>query len=111
MRLDPLWEPSISDLPPLVQARGLSPERQLYLYEKICPFCIERSMDLTCPIPLNLQESTTSVLAPTTSRTIPSSHPPSPSLLDAPPTKRLRQCGNCGRAGHNHRSCKQVEVN
>ena len=113
MRVDPLWEPNISDLPPLVQPRGLSQERQLYLYEKIRPFCTERSMDLTCPIPSYLQESTTSVLAPTTSRTIPSSHPPSPSLLDAPspPTKRLRQCGNCGRAGHNRRSCKQVEEN
>ena len=70
-------------------------------------------MDLTCPIPSYLQESTTSVPAPTTSRTILSSHPPSPSLLDAPspPTKRLRQCGNCGRAGHNRHSCKQVEEN
>ena len=110
MHLDPLWEPTISDLPPLVQPQGLSPERQLYLYEKIHPFCTERSMDLTCPIPSNLQEST-SVPAPTTSRTIPSSHPPSPPLLDAPSTKRLRQCANCGRAGHNHRSCKQVEEN
>ena len=111
MRLDPLWEPNISDLPPLVQPRGLSLERQLYLYEKICPFCTERSMDLTCPIPSYLQESTTSVPASTTSHTISSSHPPSPSLLNAPPTKRLRQCGNYGRAGHNHCSCKQVEEN
>ena len=63
----------------------------------------------TCPIPSHLQESKTSVLAPTTSCAIPSSHPPSPPLLDASPTKRLRQCCNCGRAGHNHCSCKEVE--
>ena len=51
MHLDPLWEPNISDLPSLVQPRGLSPETQLYLYVKVRPFCTERSMDLKCPIP------------------------------------------------------------
>ena len=68
-------------------------------------------MDLTCPIPSNLQALTTLLPAPTTSHVIPLSHPPSPPLLNAPPTKRLRQCGNCGRAGHNCRSCKQIEEN
>ena len=34
MCVNPLWQPSISDLPPVVQPQGLSPERQLYLYEK-----------------------------------------------------------------------------
>ena len=72
-------------------------------------------MDLTCPIPSNLQASTSSVPAPTTSRAISSSPPPSqsppPPLLDAPPNKRLRQCGNCGRSGHNLRLCRLVEEN
>ena len=71
-------------------------------------------MHLTCPIPSNHpQASTTSATIPITSRAIPSSHypsrSPSPSLLDAPPTKRIRQCSNYGRAGHNHRSCKQAD--
>ena len=71
-------------------------------------------MDLTCPIPSNHPEvSTTSATAPITSCAIPSSHypsqSPSPPLLDAPPTKRIRQCSNCGRAGHDCRSCKQAE--
>ena len=65
-------------------------------------------MDLTCPIPSNHpQASTTSATVPITSRTIPPSHypsrSPSPPLLDAPPTKRS------GRAGHNRRSCKQED--
>ena len=72
-------------------------------------------MDLTCPIPSNLQASTSSVPAPTTSRAILSSPPPSqsppPPLLNAPPNKRLRQCGNCGTSGHNHCSCRLVEEN
>ena len=67
-----------------------------------------------CPMPSNLRASTTSVPAPTTSHAIPS-HPPSqqqsPPLLDAPPSKRLRQYGNCGRAVHNHYSCRQVHEN
>ena len=78
MCVNPLWQPSISDFPPVVLPRGLSPERQLYLYEKIRPFCTDRSMDLTCPIPSNHpQASTTSATIPITSRAIPSSHYPS----------------------------------
>ena len=115
MCVNPLWQPSISDLPPVVQPQELSPERQPYLYEKIRPFCTDRSMDLTCPIPSNLQASTSSVPAPTTSRAISSSPPPSqslpPPLLHTPPNKRLRQRGNCGRSGHNRRSCRLVEEN
>ena len=72
-------------------------------------------MDLTCPVSSNLQASTSSVPAPTTSHAISSSPPPSqsppPPLLDAPPNKRLKQCGNCGRSGHNRRSCRLVEEN
>ena len=100
MRVKPLWQPSISDLQPLVQPQGASPERQLYLYKKYILYT-EWSMDLTCPIPSNLRASTTSVPAPTTYRGVPSSYPPCLPLLDAPPTKRPRQCGNCGGAGHN----------
>ena len=33
------------------------------------------------------------------------------SSISAPPNKRLRQCGKCGRSGHNLRLCRLVEEN
>ena len=67
-------------------------------------------MDLTCPISSNHHQPST-VTTPIISHARPSSHlpsqSPSPPLLDAPPTNRIKQCSNCG----NRRSCKQVAEN
>lgn len=47
---------SSAELPPVVHPKGLSEERQWYLFEKIRPFCSSlRSKDLTCPHPTALQ--------------------------------------------------------
>ena len=50
------WSPSSAQLPPVVHPKGLSEERQWYLFEKIRPFCTSlRSKDLTCPQPITLR--------------------------------------------------------
>ena len=48
---DELWKPSPNDLPQTVVPNGLSPERKLYLYEKIREFCTDSTKDLVCPKP------------------------------------------------------------
>ena len=45
------WKPSPSDLPEIVVPNGLTPEQQLYLYEKIREFCTDSTKDLVCPRP------------------------------------------------------------
>ena len=45
------WSPNKADLPEIVPPRGLSAERQWYLYEQIRPFCPDEDKDLTCPLP------------------------------------------------------------
>ena len=48
---DPSWRPSKHNLPRTVVPNGLTPERQLYLYEKIREFCTDSTKDLVCPKP------------------------------------------------------------
>ena len=48
---DETWRPSPNDLPEIIVPNGLSPERQLYLYEKIREFCTDSTKDLVCPKP------------------------------------------------------------
>ena len=45
------WTPNPLTLPSKVVPKGLSSERQWYLFEKIRPFCPLDDQDLTCPEP------------------------------------------------------------
>lgn len=49
---DKTWRPPANQLPQVVRPNGLSPERQLYLFEKIREFCPEGKQDSVCPKPL-----------------------------------------------------------
>ena len=96
------------DLPAVVPPKGLSNERQWYLYDKIRQYCREECKDFTCPLP----ESP---------RPAGSSRQSTPGIDEEPeigmeievplaidssePTRRKRQCGNCGQYGHNRRRC------
>ena len=51
MKCTPPWLPDPNDLPSLVPPKGLSAERQWYLYESIRPFCPDSDKDTTCPLP------------------------------------------------------------
>ena len=47
--------PTVDDLPSVVTPTGMSPERQLYLYEKIRHYCAsEEDAELTCPFPTSV---------------------------------------------------------
>ena len=45
------WEPSPFVLPSTIVPKGLSADRQWYLYDIIRPYCEEYSADTTCPLP------------------------------------------------------------
>ena len=45
------WSPDKDDLPEVIPPRGLSAERQWYLYEQIRPFCPDEDKDTTCLMP------------------------------------------------------------
>ena len=45
------WSTDSSVLPEVVPPRGLTPERQWYLFEQIRPFCPDADKDVTCPKP------------------------------------------------------------
>lgn len=45
------WSPRSEDLPDTVPPRGLTADRQWYLFEQIRPFCPEEAKDVTCPRP------------------------------------------------------------
>ena len=45
------WSPEKDNLPDVIPPRGLSAERQWYLYEQIRPFCPDHDKDTTCPLP------------------------------------------------------------
>ena len=48
------WQPSPDELPEAIEPNGMSPERQLYLYEKIREFCTDSTKDLVCPKPASV---------------------------------------------------------
>ena len=52
------WMPDGSELPSIIQPKGLSPERQWYLYDQIGPFCPENDRNITCPFPTVPKQST-----------------------------------------------------
>ena len=45
------WSPEKDDLPDIIPPRGLSADRQWYLYEQIRPYCPDEDKDTTCPKP------------------------------------------------------------
>ena len=100
------WSPCTSDLPPVIDPKPMTPERQWYLYNQIRPFCPDNEQDITCPLP--------SVPMPT-SRSCTPVLPDSRDELDetvdnsarAPPQKKQRLCSICKRTGQNSRSCSQ----
>ena len=103
------WSPHCADVPDVVSPKGLSAERQWYLYHSIRPFCPENDKDITCPLPsvarINSRNSTpVRSLSPSHSSESPTTH--LPSEIPAPSPKR-RRCGKCKKTGHNSRSCKQ----
>ena len=103
---DPSCTPSSSsELPPRIEPRGLTNERQWYLYESIREYCSVESRDQVCPLPRSPKSSSNvSTHLPTLSQS-PSPTPSSPDTFH-PPAKRQRVCGSCGQYGHNRRTCK-----
>lgn len=122
------WTPTATDLPELVIPKGLSLQRQWYLFLKIAEFVSEMYRAITCPRPAEPEPpatssssatrtssgtgtSTTGTTTTTTSTTTPalatatSSSTPTDSDTSAPPAKRPRLCGICRETGHNARSC------
>ena len=98
------WKPSTSLLPDIIQPKGLDAKRQWYLYEKIRPFCTkEENKNKTCPLPRFPNPCNFTQGAPEPP-SLSSPHPPSP---QSPPAKRPRTCKNCGKTGHNSRTCNQ----
>ncbi|XP_064383600.1 uncharacterized protein LOC135332176 [Halichondria panicea] len=91
------WTPDPQTLPDKVPPRGLSSERQWYLYEKIRPFCPFESQDVTCPLP--------TAPRPTSRHGTPATTPPPPESSQ-PPAKK-RRCGLCRQEGHVRTVCPQ----
>ena len=51
MKSNPHWSPHPNELPPVVPPKGLTAERQWYLYDSIRPFCPDEDKDTTSPLP------------------------------------------------------------
>ena len=92
----------IGQLPEEILLKGLSCERQWYLYEHIREFCTtEEAADSTCPKPQ----------LPKPTQRNPSAVQPVTTELQSGPTvkisrdKRQRLCSVCHCPGHNKRSC------
>ena len=83
------WVPDKNELPSVVSPKGLSAERQWYLYEHIRPFCPDSDKDITCPLP--------TCPNPTSTRGTPArdaTPAPDPDTVE-PQAKRKRLCGTC----------------
>ena len=87
-------------MPSQITPRGLTPERQWYLFDKIREFCPAASRDITCPLPL--------VHRPSTPRPSPEPvlHKDSDRSTIEELTLHKRVCGMCGKSGHNQCSCQ-----
>ena len=98
------WMPSRATLPQQVFPKGLSAQRQWYLYDKIRSFCPESDRDITCPLPsVPKPVSRSGTPNPDALDSPDSPSPPSSPPPSSPPPKRL--CGLCRKPGHNSRRC------
>ena len=101
MKSTPRWSPDSSELPSVVPPKGLSAERQWYLYESIRPFCRDGDKDITCPLP--------KVPKPGNAPGTPVRHT-QPPAEDVPAPKRKHLCGTCRQEGHNSHACPNKEL-
>ena len=103
------WRPSYDEYPPVVDPKGLSAQRQWYLYEKIRPFCPEEDQDITCPEPTvprpGSRAGTPADDADIDTGGDVASDAASDEEEAPPPAKKSRRCGICRGMGHNKRSC------
>ncbi len=98
------WMPSRATLPQQVFPKGLSAQRQWYLYDKIRSFCPESDRGITCPLPsVPKPVSRSGTPNPDALDSPDSPSPPSSPPPSSPPPKRL--CGLCRKPGHNSRRC------
>ena len=106
------WVPNPDEYLDVITSKGLSLERQWYLYDSIRQFCPDKDKDITCPLPAHQKpvgRSGTPIPTGSAITTGESSHSHPGSLSTAaPPAKRL--CGNCRLPGHNSRKCLSKQL-
>lgn len=115
---DETWLPDPTELPDQVFPKGLSPERQWYLFDKIRQFCPEEDQDVSCPKPTvakprsragtpnmddNVGDNATQPVPP--SMEVLSEDDDDASLPVLKKKKRVSTCRTCRREGHNSRTC------
>ena len=93
------WTPDADTKPDVVPPKGLSPDRQWYLYEQIRPFCPPDDQDSVCPLPSVPRPGGSKRGTPHPEGVLPDSP------ASSPPPKRQRTCGICHGVGHDRRSC------
>ena len=107
------WLPDPSFLPSVIIPKGLSTERQWYLFEKIRQFCPYDDQDLTCPEP-TVPKTASRAVTPVLEDEEVSLPPPQITVSRStgagdssalPPTKKARVCSTCKNKGHNSRTC------
>ena len=98
----PCWSPAPNELPRIVPPKGLSAERQWYLYDSIRAFCPDADKDVTCPLP--------AVPKPGSAPGTPVRRTEPPLEVVEPSAKRKRLCATCRQEGHNSRSCPNKEA-
>ncbi len=123
---DEPWTPDLTELPDQVFPKGLSAERQWYLFDKIRQFCPEQDQDVTCPkptvamprsragTPTNMDDEVEvslptddGVSCPSTSADVatPSLDNEDASLPVRKKKRRVSTCRTCRKKGHNSRTC------
>ena len=110
------WSPDPNEYPTQTIPKGLSAERQWYLFEKIREFCPEDDMNVTCPKPTvprpNSRAGTPADEDDASSNPQPTGGAGVAGATDdrdgsPPPTKkkRIHTCRTCRREGHDSRNC------
>ena len=102
------WKPTPSRLPPQVMPKGLSTQRQWYLYDKIREFCPEEDSDVTCPMPTvpRVQATSRAGTPAVEDPAVTNDNEDDGAVL---PPKKKRRCRTCKKEGHNARSCPDRE--
>ena len=106
------WCPNPTEYPSLVLPKGLSVERQWYLFDSIRQFCAEEDRDVTCPEPsIPRPRSRAGTPAPGIVRMSPVDDDSTEELplISHQQSKKSRCCGICRKEGHNSRSCPDRE--